>query len=409
MSLLSHLSQNLFSGLFGKKKENKREVQVQDETSNSIPSFSILNHSLSKNSDNDYLRPESAIPKRENIFFGKDIESNDTNEIIDYNLRKLRKNSEVITTHIGTSTESGKLKPNNTIVNTLDTEKKNDTNLTLNKDTNEKQKVEENSPENKSDIESDNKSESESDTENENDSDLSSNSDTDSDSDAVDTDEDKSTICSNQNQSGTPLQKKETKKSKHSRHSSIDDIILEDFDMDKLIYNVPPPFIKVNNPNPLDSIPVIKFNDSISVPASLTMSKYRNTNLSNSYSSRNILSSSVSSNGDRSLTIPGIRTIELKRPKSNNDPKRTSQAFSFGKRRLSGVPIATSFSPKELSAPLSTSLLALQNEQPSFASLISEETPSNDPSNDADSSFYVIDEEDSEDDYDIFNYSMKEL
>jgi len=401
MSLLSQLSQNLFSNLFGRKKVNDRNVKIQDDTnslvsnSNSIPSFSVLNRSLSRSSDNDYLPPESTIVKRENIFFGKDIESNDTNEIINYNLQKLRKNSDVITTKIVTSTNSPKtniLDTNKNNISSLNSEKKTDTNLKLDNDVNEKKCLNnlEDKEESDSDTDSDTDSDSNSDAETENDknSNLSS---------SLDSNSTKSTSTVHE----SVISKKENKRSKHS---SLDDIILEDLDMDKLIYNVPPPMIKVKNVNPMDSIPIIKYNDSISVPASLTMAKYRDATLNNhSYSSRNILSSSMSYNGNQIL--PGIRTIELKKPNLNVRPnlntRLTPPTYNYGKRKLS-VP----HTPKELAAPLSTSLLALQNEQPSFASLITDDTPSNDLSNESDS-FYVYEEDDSDDDYDIFD--MKEI
>jgi len=408
MSLLTQFSQNIFSSLFGKKKissqEGTREIgSVEDTNSDcSIPSFSILNRP-NKNEHN-YIH-SSTLSQRENIFFGKDFESNDTNEIIDYNLKKLRNHhDDVITTCIDASGE---------LINTKSSENENgQTDLKIKTKTNGSPSINVTLTNIKTDDdESDNES---------NDSDSSLSTDTnssaeikfDSDDDADDDSDDdsnntnvnsteKSYLYLNNN-SHEKLQQQQPQKNKViSKHNSIDDIILEDLDMDKLIYNVPPPFIKISNINPMDTIPLKRFNDSISMPANLT--KFSTSALGQSYISRsNILSRSLGTQ-DSSNAIPGIKTIELKKLDSNS---KLSVPLSSSLRR-SGIPLSNNFSPKELSAPLSTSLLAIQYEQPSFASLISGENNTHEEVSDTEPSYYPIIEEEGEDEeYDIFSYDL---
>jgi len=423
MSLFSTLSQNLFSTLFSRKKIE--EISSVDDTisTNSIPSFSILNQSRDFKCD-DYNQP-STVTKRENIFFGKDIDSNDTNEIIDYNLKKLRRNHDVIASQIKTSSEpleeksndiKAKVTINKLTLNEFNNNHDTDTNNGIdnnrgNKKINDKEEKVNDSDDDSDDVDNDDGTE----TENEFESDIESGSESETEKDVDDDDDnddssdsERSTIFVHQNPSKASLQQQQNKKNL-SKHSSIDDIILEDLNMDKLIYNVPPPMIKISTMdsksmsmmNTLDIIPMKRCKDTMSVPPSMT--KFRQQGKTYN-ANRNILSRSLGSPGSTS-NIPGIRTIELRKPNPNDNHQ--PQAHSFGRKILSTIPVPSRYTSKELVSPLSSSLLALQNEQPSLASLISDESHSNETINNTDSSYYVYDDDD--DDDDIFNYSMKEL
>jgi len=417
MSLLLTLSQNLFSSLFSKKKVEEttsREISSVDDTifTNSIPSFSILNQSRNPKYDN-YNQP-SNLTKRENIFFGKDIDSNDTNEIIDYNLKKLRRNHDVIASQIKTSSEPLKEKNNDiktkVTINKLTLNEFNNNSNTSNainssrddkKIKEKKEKVNDRDDDDDDDTETKDESESEIESGSESETEKDNDNDDDDDSDS-----ERSTIFVHQNPSKTSLQQQNKKNI--SKHSSIDDIILEDLNMDNLIYNVPPPMIKISTMdsksmslmNTLDTIPLKRCKDTMSVPPSMT--KFRQQGKTYN-ANRNILSRSIGTSGNSS-NIPGIRTIELRRP--NPDENHQPQSYSFERKILSTIPVPSRYTSKELTSPLSSSLLALQNEQPSLASLISDESHSNETANNTDSSYYVYDDDD---DDDIFNYSMKEL
>ncbi|KAG4098537.1 hypothetical protein H8356DRAFT_1671389 [Neocallimastix lanati (nom. inval.)] len=420
MSVFSQFSHNIFGSFFGKKKqETTREIgNVEDTNADSIPSFSVLNHSNSNSNSTEYLEP-LAVTKRTNIFSGNDIESNDTNEIIDYNLKKLRNHQEdVITTRIEASNEltetnkSTKSEVNSSPLSstTLD-HKKTTTDIHHNLDSKEDFETD-------SDLNSD----SDSDSESESDSDFDSSTDTDSNSESASASESESTSKSNPNDtnannkekpviylSSSPKQQQQQQQQPKDKlklkHNSIDDMILEDLDLDKLIYNVPPPFIKMSNLNPMDTIPLKRCRDSMSVPANLT--KFSTTAMGRSLISRgNILRHSLRGNNDSSKAIPGIRTIELRKP----DPNKLSVSPPSipSTRRHSTLPLSislsNSFSSKERSAPLSTSLLAIQYEQPSFTSLMNEEANAKEDMTDSEPSLYPFEEE--EEEYDIFDYDL---
>ncbi|KAG4101718.1 hypothetical protein H8356DRAFT_985244 [Neocallimastix lanati (nom. inval.)] len=351
MSLLSHISKNFFSSLFGKKKtETSREIRTtEDSISESIPSFSILNRSDTSNTD--YLQPS----KRANIFFGNDIESNDTNEIIDYNLKKLRQpQDDVITTCIDASGElikcdDCKIKVySSPSLNATLTNIKTNTGITDNKDS----------------IKDSNSS-----TKTKTNSELESNSD----SNYIDNNSnEKPILCISSSLSHK--QQQERNKSQFM-YNSLDDHILENLDRNKISYNNPPPFLKINGRNSMDTIPLKRFRESESVPENFTI--YNSSTMGHSFTNRNnILSHSLGATKGTFNPIPGIKTIELKKI----DPNKLSVNPIPSVVKRSTIPLnslSSSFSPKDLSAPLSTSLLAIQYDHPSLASLISDDANSN--------------------------------
>ncbi|ORX87204.1 hypothetical protein BCR32DRAFT_324561 [Anaeromyces robustus] len=437
MSLLSHFSQSLFSSLFNKKKEtnNKdnttREIDTSSTNSlSSIPSFSILNHSLTNNINNNYNLNDynSTIVTRENIFFGKDIDTNDTHEIINYNLKKLRngqklgsmdekekKNEEDIIIHPIEELSSEPIIESNIIEREL-------INKSIHtKNVNEIENDNDNNNDNESLMESDNddndKTETEIETEIEDENENENTSDEDDDEDetenesntSIDSDTNKNQD-QNQNQNQNKNQQEKSKiKSKHNSIDSLtDSIIAEDLDLDKLIYNVPPSFTRINNSNIKEGFPMLRFTDSMSVPASMT--KFRQTPMGRSYATRNILSLSRSYNSSPKnttttttpntnttttnppyLTIPGIKTIEL--PKS-------SLKSNHHLRKRSTLALSLSLS-NSFSAPLSTSLLAIQ--QPSMINDDNDDDDIQNITNDSEDSYDPFDDE--EEEYDIFIFN----
>jgi len=384
MSLLSHIPKNFFSSLFGKKKtETSKEVRTtEDTTYESIPSFSILNRSDS--SDTDYFQSS----KRANIFFGNDIESNDTNEIIDHNLKKLRQpQDDVITTCIDASGElikcddcKSKVYSSPSLNATLTNIKAN-TGITDNidpiKDSNSSTKTKTNSE-------------------------LISNSD----SNHIDINSNEKPILS-LNTSLPQKQQQQERNKLQFIHNSFDDNVLENLDRNKFSYNNPPPFIKINGRNSMDTIPLKRYyRESESVPENFEI--YNSSTMGRSFTNRsNILSHSLGVTKGIFNPIPGIRTIELKKL----DPNKLSVTPIPSGVKRSTIPrssLSSSFSPKDLSAPLSTSLLAIQYDHPSFASLISDEANSNNEISDTEPSYYPFNEEEEEEneEYDIFSYDL---